>query len=92
MINLARTLAVVALLTITIAGVILIAIMFFGSKLEAQHGPGHVTCDFKWLETGKPATEYEKFMQDCLAVEAPDAPEAPHRGADTSFIEAATFF
>ena len=67
-------------------GAILIAIMFLGSKLgEAQHGPGHVTCDVKWLETGKPAAEYEKFMQDCLAAEAPD------RG-DNPFLEAALFF
>jgi hypothetical protein len=70
--------------------------MFFGSKLEAQHGPGHVACDVKWLETGKPAAEYEKFMQDCLAAEAPQrgetAAEVPYGGADTSFIEAVTFF
>jgi hypothetical protein len=71
MVSLPKALIVTALLTITNAAIILIASMSFGSKLEAQHGPGHVECEFKWMETGKPAAEYEKFMQDCLAGPAP---------------------
>src|SRR5262249_9104411 len=50
----------------------------------AQHGPGHVACDVKWLEAGKPA-EYQKFMQDCMAAQAPyksEEEQAPHEGAE----------
>jgi hypothetical protein len=56
--------------------------MFFGSKLvEAQHGPGHVACDVEWLEAGKPAAEYEKFMQDCLApYKGVEEEQAPYKG------------
>jgi hypothetical protein len=80
MINLARVFVAAAL-----AGAILIAIMFFGSRLvEAQHGPGHVACDVKWLETGKPAAEYEKFMDDCLAATAPEGEkeQEPYEGEE----------
>jgi len=32
---------------------------------NAQHGPGHVACEFKWVEAGKPA-DYKGFMDKCV--------------------------
>jgi hypothetical protein len=33
---------------------------------NAQQGPGHTACEFKWVEAGKPA-DYTGFMEKCLA-------------------------
>jgi hypothetical protein len=35
----------------------------------AERTPAYIRCEGKWRDTGKPATEYKKFMQGCVAAE-----------------------
>jgi hypothetical protein len=59
-------------------------------EAEAKHGPGYVTCEVKWQETGRPAG-YEKFMDNCLKQPPQSADDAKYEamGLDPKLIRRA---
>lgn len=65
-----------------IAPTALLILLIVTSGAQAQHPPGYVACDVKWIDAGSP-DDYKGFMDKCLASnqtssEAPSPSLEPH--------------